>query len=814
MSDAENLIELARKRFEDFGEADEVLFAAVAAGNCAEYTDEEDKDKLENADSWTDKRIIKSSRIEWLCCDRQAKNLVTDKGIQVTGAKIEGETDLSFAEISFPLVFSKCVFTEELNIQYSTIKALNLSGSHTSSIWADGVRAERFIYLRDGLKAKGEVRVLGAVIGGDFDCTNGEFTNEDGAAISADSMKIARNVLLSNGFKAKGQVCFIGATIGGIFECNNSEFTNKAGEAILADGMKVGGNVFLRNGFKAEGKVCFSGATIGGNFECYNSEFTNNNSEAIFADGMKVEGDVFLCNGFKAEGKVCFSGATIGGDFKCFNSEFTNNDGEAIFADGMKVEGDVFLGNGFKVEGEVRLMVTTIGRDFNCTNAEFINEKGDAISADRMDVKGGVYLGDGFKAKGTVRFLGASIGGNFNCTNGEFINEKKNAISADRMYVKDDVHLNDGFKAKGRVSFAGASIGGNFNCLDSEFINEDGKAIYANRMDVKGGMYLSNGFKAKGEVSLLGTIIGRNFNCMQGEFINEGGIAISADGMKVGGHTFLREGFRAEGTISFVGATLGSVFGWTGVKLTENTKLDLRNTSVGVLYDDDDEDSWPKEGKLLLDGFTYNEIYDKSPKNAKSRIKWLNRQGKELFRSSPYEQLAKVFEKMGRREDAKKILIEKEKKLTRLGGFSPWGQLWRDVLGIIIGYGYRPWRALWFIVAIILIGTAVFGSGYKAGIIVPVERTTAAPKGDEQLQDGCSKFNAFVYSMDMFVPLVDLNIAKYWRPDANKSDILRYKKYCLLIRGDFIREYMWVHICLGWILTTLWVAGLTGLVRK
>jgi len=32
MSDAEKLIELAKERFKDFGEADEILFAAVAAG--------------------------------------------------------------------------------------------------------------------------------------------------------------------------------------------------------------------------------------------------------------------------------------------------------------------------------------------------------------------------------------------------------------------------------------------------------------------------------------------------------------------------------------------------------------------------------------------------------------------------------------------------------------------------------------------------------------------------------------------------------------------------------------------------------------
>ena len=32
--------------------------------------------------------------------------------------------------------------------------------------------------------------------------------------------------------------------------------------------------------------------------------------------------------------------------------------------------------------------------------------------------------------------------------------------------------------------------------------------------------------------------------------------------------------------------------------------------------------------------------------------------------------------------------------------------------------------------------------------------------------------------------------------------------------GRFLRVYLWVHIALGWLLTTLFVAGLTPLVRS
>ncbi len=58
-------------------------------------------------------------------------------------------------------------------------------------------------------------------------------------------------------------------------------------------------------------------------------------------------------------------------------------------------------------------------------------------------------------------------------------------------------------------------------------------------------------------------------------------------------------------------------------------------------------------------------------------------------------------------------------------------------------------------------------------------------------------FNNIVYSLDSFVPLIDFHQAKYRLPV-----------------GLPLRVYLWAHIAFGWILTTLLVVGLTGLVQK
>ena len=200
--DGNKLIKLAEKKFGKLTEADKILFAAVADGNLANYSEGADKDKPEDANNWPERRIINANRIEWLCRDKQAKELVTDKGIQVTGAKIEGAVDLIFAEIPFPLAFWECRFNEMINIQHSKIKFLNMIGSHTGSILADGIKVEGGVFLGEGFRANGEVRFLGAEIGGNFDCENGKFINEGGAAISADGIYVKGSVFLRDGFKA------------------------------------------------------------------------------------------------------------------------------------------------------------------------------------------------------------------------------------------------------------------------------------------------------------------------------------------------------------------------------------------------------------------------------------------------------------------------------------------------------------------------------------------------------------------------------------------------------------------------------------
>jgi len=218
MDTGAKLIDLAKAKFDELTKAETKLFEETPIGIFIVCSGPEGKDNdPNNADQWPAIRTIRAECVEWLCTDPEASSLVTHKGVQVKGARIDGEIDLKFAKISFPLYFEKCAFPQPINLQNAEIRALNLQGTHTGQIKADRLKVDGSVFLRNGFKAEGEVRLIGATIGGQFNCSASQFINPDGIALNADSLKVDATAFFCEGFEVQGEVHFFGATIGDYF---------------------------------------------------------------------------------------------------------------------------------------------------------------------------------------------------------------------------------------------------------------------------------------------------------------------------------------------------------------------------------------------------------------------------------------------------------------------------------------------------------------------------------------------------------------------------------------------------------------------
>jgi hypothetical protein len=202
---------------------------------------------------------------------------------------------------------------------------------------------------------------------------------------------------------------------------------------------------------------------------------------------------------------------------------------------------------------------------------------------------------------------------------------------------------------------------------------------------------------------------------------------------------------------------------------------------------------------------------------AEFQLGWLQCQPQQRFLSQSFDQLAGVLRKMGYEEDAKKVMIAKNDSEAkhvplRFNRIGDW--IWFKIIGPFIGYGYKPWNALLMSFGIVIIGTALFRIGFRKGIVTPTSEAAYGTVAGwtHQLSESYPKFDAFIYSLETFVPLVKLGIGEHWTPNANLGRSLRLGFFSLRT-GSLLRAYLWFHIIAGWVLTTLWVGGLTGLVK-
>jgi hypothetical protein len=531
----------------------------------------------------------------------------------------------------------------------------------------------------------------------------------------------------------------------------------------------------LREHFKALGKVDLTAISIGRDLDCNSGQFFNGGGSALTAYCARIGGNVSLHQVFAVQGKVEFRLAVIGKGLDCSGGHFTNGGQSALEAESMSVQDSVLLNNGFIAEGKVNLQHVIIGIGLYCDSGQFTSSHGLALDAESARIGGGgVVLNDRFKAGGEVRLGGAKIDGDLNCRGGRFRSSQKFALDANSANIGGDAFLNDQFQANGGVELRHATIGGDLNCDGGQFFSEETNHA-----------------------------------------------AIDADSVGIGGKASLCADFYAVGTVTFKGSHVAHDFELRDRKkipLNDRTILDLQFARVGVLFNQ--EESWPQSGNLRLQGFVYDVIHSGAKPDAYTQVRWVQTQNGD-FISQPYEQLAATLRGMGLQEQALQVMMEENKHAGRdaiakdSGWKALWDECWYGFFGKLIGYGYQPWNALYLSFGFVVLGAVVFKIGHHKQIVIPTgDKAWVDSSEAQQLNEAYPKFNALIYSLEAFVPLVKLAVEDHWIPNANRGPVLvRFGGFRILTVGGLFRCYLWIHILAGWILTTLWVGAFTGLLK-
>jgi hypothetical protein len=562
------------------------------------------------------------------------------------------------------------------------------------------------------------------------------------------------------------------------------------------------GNLELNDGFTARGEVSLLGARISGWVNCTRATLTNPSGLALNGDRLAVGQSMFCSENFAATGEVRLGSAHIGGRLSLVGASLRNASGPALSADGLTVDRDVFCSTGFTAHGEVRLAGAHIGGSLVFDGAALTNRGGPALSANRLTVEQSMFCREKFTATGEVRLRGAQILGGLEFDGAILTNDGGCALAAARLGVGQDLKCGNGFTALGEIHLVGAHIGGDLDFGGAVVTNHSGPALYANRITVGQSLFCRDKFTATGEVRLLGAHIGGRLTFATASLSSRTGLALQAERLTVGQDLFFTESFGADGEIRLAGARVGGNADFTGSRklssaglLTLNlTELqaaslvlralaappdsaDLTSATIGRLADE--PASWP--GRIRLRGFTYNALDELGTVSASQRLSWLA-SDPDGYAPQPYEQLAAVYRRAGRDQDARQVAIAKQRVRRRT--LAPPGRIGSVLLDVLVGYGYRTWLAGVWLLGWWAVGTLVFAAAY------PHHLTLAKPGAPHPA------FQPAVYALDMLLPVVDLDQQANWIPQGAA------------------RWFGWASILAGWILTTAVLAAITGVARR
>jgi hypothetical protein len=152
------------------------------------------------------------------------------------------------------------------------------------------------------------------------------------------------------------------------------------------------------------------------------------------------------------------------------------------------------------------------------------------------------------------------------------------------------------------------------------------------------------------------------------------------------------------------------------------------------------------------------------------------------YSADVYQGLEAYFTRVGDRISADKVFLDGRRRERReyLTGL---GKVGNYVVDKLCEYGRDTARVGYICVGFIALGAVIFSSRKMEPV---------------KLEDAKRVYNPFWYSLGLFLPFVDLQADKIWKP-RNKH--------------RFLRHYMRIHILLGWILIPIVLAALSGLIK-
>lgn len=266
------------------------------------------------------------------------------------------------------------------------------------------------------LTAKGEICLVDAHIG-QLNLNGANLANPNGIALNADNLTVDQNMFCNRTvdqnmfreFTVTGEIRLVGANIGGQLCMIGAKLANPWGPTLMADLMTVRQGMQCVDDFSSVGEVSLAGAKIGGQLLLDGAHLHNPGKTALNAAQVKVDSDMFFRMDFTAAGSIELDNAQIGKRLNFSGARLTDPGRlSALSAASLTVGGDMFCTDGFTATGKVSLPGASIGGELNLAGASLTNHSRSALDIEAASIQ--TLRMPEERPDGTVDFTNARVG--------------------------------------------------------------------------------------------------------------------------------------------------------------------------------------------------------------------------------------------------------------------------------------------------------------------------------------------------------------------------------------------------------------------
>lgn len=467
----------------------------------------------------------------------------------------------------------------------------------------------------------------------------------------------------------------------------------------------------------------------------------------------------------------------------------TGGQGWSLFAKDLRVAGSLHLNAGFSAAGAVVLSDVQVAGALRMNTAHIGGSDVNGWSLDFQRSKvGSSLLADDLVTSGAVSLSAASIGNQLSLRGAQIGQAESWSLIAQNMRVSFNVYLDRGFEPAGAVSLNGAQISGQLGMVGAKLRGHspEGWSLDAQDLRVDLGAYFRGGFESAGGLNLDGTDIGGQLSMVGARVgLMKSGYSIDGRHLRVGHDAILGAADQFAGPLRLVGGRFNRLV----------LPVDAEPPVVGNVA-----------------GWQVGDLIGRPRTDRTCAAQWLEGQST----AQPWLEIASFYDRIGQPSDARWMRYRSAVRTTGHG--SRWSKPGRWLYRITTGHGYyaAPLTLGWLL--------AIFLTAWTLTASHPDDFTTATTATirqdivDQQQAAGVAspppvpgrvpasawndawdtpEFQPWTYALSTAVPTTSSATSQPWTP-----------------RAGWLSAVLAVLRALSWIFTALFLAGITGLLRK